>query len=80
MSFLGELRIFARRSSVYIKIVAGLAGLVAAYLWYQSAISIDAAAAVRWNTWAAVMSGASMLCQAVAALIDAWIAPTASWA
>lgn len=70
---------YVRRASVYIKIAAGLVGIFAAWFWYRSAVASDEAA-IDLNTWAALTTGASMLLQSISAGIDAWIAPTASWA
>jgi hypothetical protein len=72
-------RSFARRASVYIKIAAGIVGIFAAWFWYRSAVASDEAA-IDLDTWAALTTSLSMLLQSISAFIDAWIAPTASWA
>jgi hypothetical protein len=48
------LKIAARGASVYIKIVSGMIGLMAAFFWYKSAIAPDVRAAVSYNEWAAL--------------------------
>jgi hypothetical protein len=78
-STMQKLRSFARGASVYIKIAAALAGICAAWFWYQSAVASDEAA-IDLNTWAALTTGLSMLLQSISAGIDAWIAPTALFA
>lgn len=78
MTWWQRFRVWARSVSVYLKIGSAVLGLVAAYFWYQSAVTSDEAA-VDWNMWAALITGASMGVQALSAAIDAWISPTATW-
>ena len=73
-------RLFARSASTWLKIGAALIGILAGSFWYVSATSPDSAAAASLNSRAAIATGGSVLMQAVAAAIDAWIPPTASWA
>jgi len=68
-----------KRTSVRCKILAGIVGLIAAFLWYKSAVSTDAISSA-WNMWAAIFSGVSMLFQAASAIADAIVPPSASWA
>jgi hypothetical protein len=75
-----DLKLVARDASVFIKIIAAIVGLIAAYLWYKSATSPRAEMKVRYNKWAAIATGVAVGGQATSSLIDWWIPPTASWA
>jgi hypothetical protein len=76
---INEIKGKCRDASVWLKIGAGIFGFTAACLWYLSADSAIPADAASHNLRAALVTGVSMFFQATAALIDAWIAPTATW-
>jgi hypothetical protein len=76
---LARVRGMARSVNVYLKVAAGCVGIAAAVLWYWSAVEPIPAASAAYNARAALATGVSVLCQAVAAGIDARIAPTATW-
>ncbi len=72
------LRLLLRSFSVHLKIAAGLAGILAAVFWYLSAVG-EPPMARTYNVMAALTTALSMLCQAINACVDAWVAPKATW-
>ena len=77
---LTRVKLMCRNASVWIKIGAGIVGMVAAVLWYFAAQASVTAEGAALNVYAAASTGIAMLLQSIAAAIDAWIPPTASWA
>lgn len=76
---INKAKLACRTASVRIKIIAGVVGVLAAALWYLAAATPGAPGSVGTNVDAAIATGVAMLFQSAAAIIDAWISPTASW-
>ena len=73
------LLVAVRWGSVVLKLVAAVAGLVAAYRWHRST-TVDGAPASTWSRRAAAATAVSVALQAVSLGIDTWwVPPTASW-
>jgi hypothetical protein len=76
-----SVREVAAWASVALKVAAFGFGLTAAYLWYRSSTSVDAATTARWNRYAALTTGVGVLLGGLSMGIDVfWVAPMASWA
>jgi hypothetical protein len=72
-----SIKLMCRGASVWLKVAAGVFAILAACLWFSSA-TVPANAEPH-NVYAAALTGVSALLQAIYAMIDAWIAPTATW-
>ena len=67
-----------KRLSVWLKIIGGIVGLLAACAWVISS-QASAEAAPIWNGHAAILTAIATLAQAVSALIDWRVAPSATY-